>query len=287
MRQNKYILFLILCSVITLNRNLFSQTFDQLYPTIGTWKRSDTVKVFSPANLYNFIDGAADGYLALDFERLTVAYYNKGDTSITVEIYKHKTERDAYGIYSQERSSSVEYLPIGVQGYYAENVLNFVIGQTYIKLTSYKLGKRDKEFLNMIANKIAKHLGGSTTRPRMLDRFPSAGLQQNSERFIGKNFLGYTFLHSAFLADYKVDSAQFQVFIIEADNHDDCRNMWLQYLDFNKRLFDSSETGIITFTDPYQGKISLQVTQNTIIGIVGDIPQKILSSVFDEFHKNK
>lgn len=270
--------------ILTMIEALQAQSYDRLYPDIEGWKRSDSIRVYTPASLYTFIDGAADAFLMEDFELLTVAYYTRGDTSVTVEIYTHRTEQNAYGIYSQERSSSVEYLPIGIQGYYDETILNFVIGRTYVKLTSFTLGSKEKECLRSIAEAVEKRIGGTTSPPRMFSCFPKRGLIPNSECFIGKDFLGYSYFHSAYYADYQIDSTSFQLFVIVLDNADEGKSAWTEYLKSLGLPLNVRVSGMVTFNDPYHGAISIEFRGNIIDGIIGHAPQEFLSSDLNAFH---
>ena len=79
---------------------------DLQFPDIPGWKPSGDVQTFSPKTLYKYINGAADLYLASDFEELKVAeYVNENKASVVVEAYRHRTPRDAFGIYSQVEST--------------------------------------------------------------------------------------------------------------------------------------------------------------------------------------
>ncbi len=272
------------CLFLLLIQGLAAKPADDLFPIIKGWKRSDTIKVFTPDNLYRFIDGAADAYLMQDFERLTVANYTRRFSSITVEIYKHRTEQHAYGIYSQERTSSVEYLPIGIQGYYAETILNFVIGTTYVKLTSFNLTDNEKNILRSIAKAVAKKIGGRTTPPPMFTCFPAKGLVPHSNRFIGKDFLGYPFFHSAYTADYQIDSVSFELFVIDLHDSAECRSAWKEYLKSIKLTMDILPSGTITVHDPYQGITTFNIKGNIIYGIIGNVPVAYTKSTFNAVH---
>ena len=87
---------------------------DLQFPDIPGWKPSSEVQTFSPKTLYEYINGAADLYLASDFEELKVAEYgNEKKASVIVEAYRHRTPRDAFGIYSQERLPDGNFIKIG------------------------------------------------------------------------------------------------------------------------------------------------------------------------------
>ena len=53
-----------------------------------------------------------------------VEYVNDRKASVIIDVYRHATPRDAFGIYSQERLPNANYLDTGVQGYYEKNALN-------------------------------------------------------------------------------------------------------------------------------------------------------------------
>ena len=56
------------------------------FPEIGGWKQPKEVQRFSPDDLYEYIDGAADLYLSYDFQELRVTeYQNEKRAAVTVE----------------------------------------------------------------------------------------------------------------------------------------------------------------------------------------------------------
>jgi hypothetical protein len=272
------------CLFFLLIQGLTAKPADDLFPTIKGWKRSDSIKVFTPDNLYRFIDGAADAYLMQDFERLTVEIYTRRFSSIKVEIYKHRTEQHAYGIYSQERTSSVDYLPIGIEAYYSETILNFVIGTMYVKLTSFDLTDNEKDILRSIARAVAKKIGGRTTPPRMFTCFPEKGLVPHSNRFIGKDFLGYPFFRSAYTADYQIDSVSFELFVIDLHDSTECRAVWKEYLKSIKLDLNIPPSGTITVHDPYQGIMTFSIRGNILCGIIGEGPVSYSTQTMDAVH---
>ena len=106
-----------------------SQAPSSLFPEMPGWKKPDAIQVFIPDNLYDYINGAADLYLTYDFKELQVAEYVRDDkASVIIEIYRHGSPTNAFGIYSQERLTNADFLDIGSQGYYEEKVLNFLSG---------------------------------------------------------------------------------------------------------------------------------------------------------------
>ena len=241
---------------------------DFKFPEITGWKQSGEVQTFIPKTLFEYINGAADLYLMYDFQELKVAeYLNEKKASVIVDVYRHKTPTHAFGIYSQERLSDANFINIGAQGYVEKNVLNFLTGSYYVKLNSFNTGAEDEEILLNFAKKVSENLGEKGRLPSILSSFPEEGKKKNSEKFIAKNFLGYSFLHSAFTADYGLSGTKFKLFVIESDRKD-CKDMIQKYLQQTKSLEKNIAEGRYTISDPYHGEIELHWKGKYIWGIL-------------------
>lgn len=203
-----------------------------LFPDLDGWTKDGSPEFFSPENLFEYINGAADLYLTYEFEELAaLSYDGGGKRSLSIDIYRHADLRNAFGIYSQERPQEGKFLPIGTEGYYDSGLLNFFHGRYYVKLIGFELGKEDEKVLTEVASGIAKRLGGDRAFPAALDCFPAEGKVERSERFIAQDVLGHGFLHGAYAADYEVDGAGVRVFLIEGTDEADAGAMLEKYLE--------------------------------------------------------
>ncbi len=128
-----------------------------------------------------------------------------------------------------------------------------------------------------MAKAVAEKLGGRTTPPPLISCFPKRGLISNSEKFIGKNFLGYPFFHSAYSADYQIDSISFQIFVIKLQRADDFNDMWVEYLRFIKSTPGLPVPGEMTVNDPNHGPITFFFKGNVLWGIIGRVPQDMIT----------
>ncbi len=226
------------------------------FPEINGWKRSVEIQTFTPKTLFEYIDGAADIYIIYDFQELKVAEYkDEKKASVTVEVYEHKTPTHAFGIYSQERLPNANIIDVGAQGYIENNVLNFLIGPYYVKMTGYGTGAEDREVLLAFAKKVSENLEGQRALPSILFSFPEEGKKKNSEKYINRNFLGYSFFHSAFIADYELSGKKFKLFVIEGADQKDCGEMIEKYLQQSGSTGRNVVEGIYAISDPYHGEI--------------------------------
>jgi hypothetical protein len=246
-----------------------AQAADVRFPSVSGWKQVGEIQTFNPNTLYEYINGGADLYLAYDFEELKVAeYQNDKKASVTVDVYRQRTPTHAFGIYSQERFPGANFIDVGVQGYLEKHALNFLSGNTYVKITGYDIVPEDQTILLAFAKAVAGNLGEKGAFPPILAAFPGEGKVKNSEKFIARKFLGYPFLHSAFSADYDHSGKNFRLFIIEGKDQAGCRDMVEKYLEQLGMKDKTVAEGQYTLSDAYHGEIDLHWRGARIWGIL-------------------
>ncbi len=264
-----------------------------LLPEVAPWKLSEAPQTYLPETLYEYIDGAAEIYLSYDFLGLIVAQYKKAGSgaSLTVEIYNMGNEKNSFGIYSAERFPESRFVSIGTQGYLEEGSLNFLAGKYYIKLLCFDCGSESGDRLKLFAQEVTKRIKAKPGFPSLLQSLPREGLILNSEKYISRNFLGYSFLHSGYTADYKLDGLDFECFLIEGENEQDAQNMLEQYLKARSREDVQQIGGAYRIKDRYYHNIYLSRIGNCLCGITKikdgfeSVGQKYLKMMADSLKK--
>jgi len=236
------------------------------FPEVEGFVKNGAVEIYKADDLFDYINGAADSYLNYDFKELHLQRY-KGSNgqSLKIEIYQHSIPATAFGIYSSEKTSNASLLSIGSEGYYEQDILNFYIGNYYIKLVSYRI-ENDYDLMMRLATLLSDILGRSTKGLDFFSTFPKEGRLENSEQYIHKRFLGYDSFSEAFTLDYKIENEYFKIFQIEKPSVKVCSLMLVNYfksIDLDSSLINEREMEI---TDPYQGKIYFIWSENTIMG---------------------
>ncbi|UCC31625.1 MAG: hypothetical protein JSU86_04975, partial [Phycisphaerales bacterium] len=69
------------------------------------WARAGKEKTFILKGLYNRINGAAELFLEMGFEQLTVQRYQDGEATVDLEIYQMENPTAALGIYFHKRGN--------------------------------------------------------------------------------------------------------------------------------------------------------------------------------------
>jgi hypothetical protein len=242
----------------------------QLLPDVVSWKIPEAPQDYLPETLFEYINGAAEIYLSYDFKELTVGNYEKGDSnaSLILEIYDMGNEKNSFGIYSAERYPDSQFISLGNQGYLEEETLNFIVGKYYIKLLCFDSGEESADFLKLFSQEVVKRVKDRGNLPSALDIFPKQGLVRNSEKFVLRNFMGYSFLHNGYLANYKLEDLEFDCFLIEGKDAEDAQNMLNQYL---KRKGEQSVQEIsegYRIKDRYYHNIYLAIVENYLCGVM-------------------
>lgn len=251
---------------------LFS-SLPSLLPEISSWKLSEPPKLFHPNNLYEHINGGAEAYLLFGFKELLVAYFEKNEATLTIEIYDMGNHYNSFGIYSIERSPENQFIQIGNQGYTDGENLFFITGPYYIKILCSGCGEEGQSFLLSIANSILEKLKDKGSLPEVLKFFPEKGLRKNSEKFFPSNFLGIDFLRNGFIADYELEGERFNLFIVEekVETVEEVFEKFKDYLERRKgfeRLQLESYI-VLQAEDRVYGKISILKKGRFIIGYLG------------------
>jgi hypothetical protein len=235
------------------------------FPPLGDWRELGEVQIYTPDNLYEYINGQAESYLSYNFQELkTQSYEHPEGYSLTIDVYRHSDPANAFGIYSQEKPMEGNFLDIGTQGYYDQSILNLFMGATYVKMMCFGMESgAEREFLVELGRKIARRLDEEPGLPQVVTLFPEENKIPYSEKYISKNFMGYGFLHSAYVAEYVLDGEKRDLFIIETSGEGEARGMMNDYLEA-KKLSPAAEgesEASRVFTDPYyrsRGKMHLR-----------------------------
>jgi len=244
------------------------------FPTMDGWEPEGEPMLYTADDLFEYINGSADLYLMYDFKEMgTLSYFDDQGRGVTVEIYQHGDDANAFGIYSQERPSPMNQVKIGAQAYYDYGVLNFCQGPYYVKVAGFDLEEFDEDMLTVVGKITSANIGGKKDLPKTIACLPEDAMVPNSQTYVAKNVFGHGFLHSAYIAEYRSDrDANTRGFIIEGNDAADAGEMLESYLNFvkEKGVEITEGDGVYRFEDPATrstGAITLKRNGSYIWGI--------------------
>ena len=246
---------------------------EDLFPEIRGWKLNRDNVVYNSDNLWELIDGAAELYLAYDFQDLHLATYSgRKGREVRVELYRHSTPEDTYGIYTAERMPDYSLIEMGVQGYTSPGILHFFTGHYCIKVLSAGSADVDEATLKVIAGRVSSGLGQTGSWPEEVGLFPETGKVAMSDAYFASNFMGYSFLQSAFTARYDA-AGEFTLFIMHG-KAGEAKNMLDKYLGQFKEDKTEQLENITVVQDPFNGKVYLFPCGDYLVGAMNAANEK-------------
>ena len=254
-------------------------------PQMPGFKQKSDYPVFGPENLWDFINGAADAYLALGFVDLHVTEYKKGKEEIKLEIYRHANNTNAFGIYASERSPTFQFKNLGAQGYSADGAINFFKGNYYVKIRTYSKKEKTLQAASTLAVKVSDMLPGNAEMPAPLALFPDQGKKENAETYINESVLGHSFLNKAYKSEYQTGTDKFSIFLFDLDNPEEVNKTAETYLKTAGMDFSDTDSGKYLLNDGYNGTVFLAWKNNLLVLISGlskdqaDIADKYTSEI--------
>lgn len=185
-------------------------------PLPGRAAPQDQPSFYKPDTLYQYIDGGADIYLLYEFRSLLHQDFKSGAAELTADIYDMGKPEDAFGMYAAERSPGYKFMPIGVEGYRSEGILNFLQDHYYVKLSGS--GPNANALLDQFARTLSGRIGGSRTVVALLEKLPLENRVKHSEQYMRKDPLGHAFLAPAYVVTYAWGRQQSKLLISVANN---------------------------------------------------------------------
>jgi len=227
------------------------------------WKRAKAPQVFGPDNLWEFIDGAAETYLAFGFQELVSVTCAEPELAAeaTIDIYHMADVLNAFGIYAQERNPNATFIEVGAEGYAAPNVLNFWNGPYYVKLRATLASDRVAASLQSLSKRISDAIGPAPKLPSIVPAFPSRAQIPHSIKYLPRDVLGQSYLADGFEAQYRAGSKSYRLTTASFESEQEAAGAFARYKAFIAsaghvaRELRSSGNGGFVGSHPFYGLI--------------------------------
>jgi hypothetical protein len=283
-RNMKRYVLLAWIGLFGMTEKAIAQTSEELtaaLPEIAGWTLSPDVEIFNRDNLYERINGAAPLFLENNFQEMTSLEYTQDDRYITIQVYRHATPEDAFGMYASERSSEMDfYSGIGGEAQGDAYGLFFFAGRLYVKMMASDENEAIHKAMQEIAQGLAQQIDPAAGYPPLFASFPQNGLVQYTGAYITQNYIGHDFLKPVYVASYEHGGKKFQVFLIDGKTTEGARQILSNYFRFTKQTADFSE-GNLLIKDRYNGNIPVVWKENLIIGAFYENGEDFQESIYE------
>jgi hypothetical protein len=252
------------------------------------YQRVGQIRQYTRENLYEYINGHAEYFLALGFEKLAVADYSsksseQNDSEFVVDIYDMGKSKNAFGILMDESGENATPVEVGFRGFLTQKTLNFIKGQYYIKISAF----HDNAPLVKFAGGIEKKFGDLQNSLPQFQKFPRNGRIVNSIKFIKENYHGLSFVNNVYEQGYEINGERFSAFLIEGNN-DEIKKLSKQYTEFFKEdgieyhMIQYKQRNYYKVMDPFEGDWFLIPLNKELFGIYGSLSDKVLRKFIDD-----
>ena len=145
---------------------------------------------YDPKTVFEYIDGAAELYLAYGFQGLGVRKFEKsGQPPITVELYEMASSEDAYGVFSFERQD--EAVGIGQGSEFGGGLLRFWKGKYFVSIYADAGGSEAESAVLTMGRTTADLIRETGSEPELVHLIPGEdlGLVDRSVRYLKSHVL--------------------------------------------------------------------------------------------------
>ena len=171
------------------------------------FEQSGPKRDYTPDNLFEYRDGAAEGYLIFSFSRMQGIDCKSGSTILSIDISDMTDADSAYGMFAANRDPQKPIQRIGMGAQLLPQSLLFAKGKYFVEIieTDGSTDSNQTGALQTFAAKIEPLLEGRTTPPEELAWFPPEN--QESAKLVPESVLGLKILKRGYVAKYKIGQA--------------------------------------------------------------------------------
>ena len=217
---------LLLCLLLMCISALALAGLETLVPkSVQGWKSGGGDGDYGRKNLYDYIDGEAEVYLAYAFRQaFSRGFVQAGKPAITVDVFDMGKPADAYGIFSFERESGD--VGIGTDSEYSSGLLRFWKGNYFVSILADQETPESKSAVMELGSAIASNIKEDGERPKIVSLLPEQGLNKISIRYLHEK---PSFDYQYYLWDKNILNLSARTEVVLARYQNGSRLMLVQY----------------------------------------------------------
>lgn len=170
------------------------------------WKQHGPSRSYVAGDLFEYMNGNAEGYLIYDFVRMNGVTCKSEDDTVVFDISEMAGSDLAYGIFAANRDPRLPVEKIGTVAQIHPRRAIFAKDKYYVELAASP-EKDHTAALRAFAGAIEKQIPGSTGPPAALGWFPPERLDRDAIRLVPQSVLGLRLLKRGYVAQYEYGKA--------------------------------------------------------------------------------
>jgi hypothetical protein len=287
--MTRFVLVSILCMAAVLSAislvSAADQPPDDLLPAscASGWVMEGKVATYAPENLYRYIDGEAELYLPYGFKKAATVRYVKAATSsggtqgsgLVVNIFEMGSLLDAFGIYSNYRSSTLPQVKVGAEGFLDETELMFYQGPYFVQIETSGTLTQEAGLFQSCAEAVSGKIPDGREKPRELNFLKLANAAPLTEKYYPQGLLGYSFFGKGLTVEVTIGAETVKGLVMLAGSEEKARRILEEYARYLKKSkavpqISRDKKGVsLHVVDPlYKGAV-LRQSGSFLVGVVG------------------
>jgi len=173
---------------------------------VAGWNQDGELRSYEPDNLFDYMNGNAEGYLIYRFQKMQGITCKCGEDTFVIDVSEMADPEYAYGIFLANRDQRQPTQAIGMGGQVLPRKATFAKDKYYVELAASP-DKDHTASLQKFVALIEKSISGKSEIPAVIGWFPSEMMVANSVRLIPQSVLGLRILRSGYTAQYEFGKA--------------------------------------------------------------------------------
>jgi len=178
---------------------------------VSGWTPQGVARNYGQDNLFEYMDGNAEGYLLYSFQSMQGVTCEKGGVTLVIDISDFGDSESAFGFFSNVRDPGAPVVKLGTSGQIVPRRAIFAKGKYYVEIAANPEGDHTATLKAWTAA-IDKTLEGSTEPPAILNWFPKDN--QQGLHLVPESVLGLSLLKRGYVAQYNAGKA----FIVQEES---------------------------------------------------------------------
>lgn len=126
---------------------------------VAGWEKAGNTRVFAAKDLWQYIDGDSDHYVAAGVVSTSTSDYKyEGQVDATVDVYTMKDAAGAQKILQSDTASGAKSVPVGDEGQAFAQSVNFRKGPYLVRIVAYQDAPGVQNALLALAGGVAAKL---------------------------------------------------------------------------------------------------------------------------------
>jgi hypothetical protein len=173
---------------------------------VAGWQQQGAARSFSAEDLFEYMDGNAEGYLIYQFVGMKGITCKSGGDTFVIDISEMTNPEYAFGLFSASRDQRQPIQPIGMGGQILPRRAMFAKDKYYVEIAASP-EKDHAAALRAFVAMLEKSISGQSAPPDTIAWFPKENLVPDSVRLVPESVLGLRLLKRGYVGQYDFGKA--------------------------------------------------------------------------------